>query len=202
MYRPDPKLNTYGELISHTGTSQVDYLYNGRDGVISDSEDLYYMRARYYSTDLRRFLSEVNYTGKYDDILGINLYGYVNGNPVQYVDPSGNEGVMDYGGGGMGGALGIYCGKATSAPDFYTDTQSLAKDVSEGNVGAVVLDAIGMAIIDLDTGTIKAGVSGVKNFLKGGSKIVRKSSEVTNLLDNMPELTGNTRDKLLSTIQN
>ncbi|GEM_PF-5915982 len=35
-----------------------------------------------------------------------------------------------------------------------------------------------------------------------GSKIVGNSSEVTNLLDNMPELTGSTREKLLSIVQN
>ncbi len=45
-------------------------------------------------------------------------------------------------------------------------------------------------------------IENIVDALKGGSKIVGNETEVTSLLDNMPELTGSTRDKLLSTIQN
>lgn len=80
----------YGELLSHNGTSDVVYLYNGRDGVITDDNGLYYMRARYYHPELRRFLSEDEYAGRYDDIFNLNLYTYCEGNPIDFVDPSGN----------------------------------------------------------------------------------------------------------------
>ena len=46
--------DTYGNLVSRTGTSVVIFLYNGRDGVVTDSNGLIYMRARYYSPELRR----------------------------------------------------------------------------------------------------------------------------------------------------
>ena len=39
--------DTYGKCISRTGTSDVIFGYNGRDGVITDSNGLIYMRARY-----------------------------------------------------------------------------------------------------------------------------------------------------------
>ena len=44
-----------------------------------------YNRARYYNPDINRFISEdpIGLAG------GINTYGYVAGNPVSYVDPSG-----------------------------------------------------------------------------------------------------------------
>ena len=84
----------YGELLSRTGTSDVDYLYNGRDGVITDNNGLYQMRARYYDPELRRFLNEDEYAGKYDDILNVNLYAYCEGSPVGFVDPSGNNPVL------------------------------------------------------------------------------------------------------------
>ena len=39
--------DTYGKCISRTGTSDVIFGYNGRDGVVTDSNGLIYMRARY-----------------------------------------------------------------------------------------------------------------------------------------------------------
>ncbi|MGE5417225.1 MAG: DUF6531 domain-containing protein [Acidobacteriota bacterium] len=36
----------YGELVYRLGTTSTPFLYNGRDGVMSDSNGLYYMRAR------------------------------------------------------------------------------------------------------------------------------------------------------------
>ena len=43
--------DTYGKLTERTGTSEIIFLYNGRDGVITDQNGLLYMRARYYSPD-------------------------------------------------------------------------------------------------------------------------------------------------------
>ena len=39
--------DTYGKLENRTGTSEVIFLYNGRDGVVTDSNGLLYMRARF-----------------------------------------------------------------------------------------------------------------------------------------------------------
>ena len=49
--------DTYGKCISRTGTSSVIFGYNGRDGVVTDDNDLIYMRARYYSPEMRRFVN-------------------------------------------------------------------------------------------------------------------------------------------------
>ncbi|TMP83519.1 hypothetical protein CWB73_01420, partial [Pseudoalteromonas phenolica] len=63
--------------------------YNGRDGVITDSNGLIYMRARYYSPELRRFVSKDPIRGDISDLGSLNRYAYVGGDPVNLVDPSG-----------------------------------------------------------------------------------------------------------------
>ena len=47
--------------------------------------NLYYLRARFYSPAIGRFIQEDTYYGD-----GLNLYTYCHNNPVTYVDPSGN----------------------------------------------------------------------------------------------------------------
>ena len=49
--------DTYGKLISRTGSSFVIFGYNGRDGVVTDKNGLIYMRARFYSPDMKRFVN-------------------------------------------------------------------------------------------------------------------------------------------------
>lgn len=60
--------DTYGKLLSRTGTSTVIFGYNGRDGVVTDANGLIYMRARYYSPDMRRFVN-----GEALDVLSVIL---------------------------------------------------------------------------------------------------------------------------------
>jgi RHS repeat-associated protein len=59
--------------------------YTGRE---NDGTGLYYYRARYYDPILKRFVSE--------DPIGlaggdVNLYAYVAGNPIQYIDSDGED---------------------------------------------------------------------------------------------------------------
>ena len=63
--------------------------YNGRDGVLTDPDGLLYMRARYYSPVLKRFLNCDIIDGSIEDSTTLNLYAYVNGNPISFVDPFG-----------------------------------------------------------------------------------------------------------------
>ena len=83
------KYDTYGKLISRTGNSFVILGYNGRDGVVTDRNGLLYMRARYYSPEMRRFINADILHGEISDSTSLNRYSYVNGNPVSFVDPYG-----------------------------------------------------------------------------------------------------------------
>ena len=81
--------DTYGKVIARTGTSDIIFYYNGRDGVATDTNGLFYMRARYYSPDMRRFVNADILHGKISDSTSINRYSYANGNPVSFIDPFG-----------------------------------------------------------------------------------------------------------------
>ena len=68
---------TYGKQISRTGTSDVIFGYNGRDGVVTDKNGLIYMRARYYSPDMRRFINADIIPGKLNNAVTLNRYAYI-----------------------------------------------------------------------------------------------------------------------------
>ncbi|TEB10867.1 RHS repeat-associated core domain-containing protein [Pelotomaculum propionicicum] len=55
-----------------------------------DSNDLIYLRARYYNPATGRFLSQDTFQGKLNDPLSQNRYAYCGNNPVLFVDPTGN----------------------------------------------------------------------------------------------------------------
>jgi len=81
--------SAYGEILSGTGNTDTPFLYNGRDGVMTDANGLYHMRARYYNPQIRRFVSQDILLGVVIDGQSLNRYAYVQGNPVGFVDPLG-----------------------------------------------------------------------------------------------------------------
>ena len=81
--------DTYGKLVTRTGTSKTPFMYNGRDGVITEDNGLYYMRARYYSPVIKRFINADIVAGSIANAVTLNRYAYANCNPVSNVDPLG-----------------------------------------------------------------------------------------------------------------
>ena len=79
---------TYGELLSGDN-STTKFLYNGSYGVMTEDNGLYYMRARYYNPDIKRFINQDVIKGTIADSQSLNRYSYVQGNPVSYIDPFG-----------------------------------------------------------------------------------------------------------------
>ena len=79
--------DSFGNVIAKSGTTENPYLFGGLMGVTCEDEavGLYHMKARYYSSQLKRFISR--------DPLGLeggnNLYAYAENNPLSYVDPHG-----------------------------------------------------------------------------------------------------------------
>ena len=78
----------YGELLSENKCS-IMFLYSGELGVAMDSNGLYYMRARYYNPEIKRFINQDVMTGSITDTPTLNRYAYVNGNPISLNDPFG-----------------------------------------------------------------------------------------------------------------
>ena len=79
----------YGELLEGEYNDTIPFLYNGQYGVTTDANGLYYMRARYYNVDIKRFINQDVLTGTLERISSLNRYSYVEGNPVSYLDPFG-----------------------------------------------------------------------------------------------------------------
>jgi RHS repeat-associated protein len=80
---------TYGEIVARTGTTNTPFLFNGRWGVQTDSNGLYFHRARYYHPGLRRFLNQDSVLGNIVDSASMNRFAYANGCPQSLVDPFG-----------------------------------------------------------------------------------------------------------------
>ncbi len=79
----------YGELLEGEYSDTIPFLYNGQYGVTTDANGLYYMRARYYNVDIKRFINQDVLMGTLERISSLNRYAYVEGNPVSYLDPFG-----------------------------------------------------------------------------------------------------------------
>ena len=88
---------------------------------------LYYLRARYYSTQFGRFWSMDSWEGNLHNPVTQNKYTYGNSNPIQFTDPSGRFGVA-----GSMGAVSI----AMNMSSMQLDAGFAALDASRRLFGS------------------------------------------------------------------
>ena len=86
----------YGEQCGRTGKTRTPFLYNGRYGIETDNNGLYYMRARYYNPDIKRFINQDVIQGSLDNAITLNRFAYANGNPISLIDPFGLAAIPDF----------------------------------------------------------------------------------------------------------
>ena len=110
----------YGSIFTLNGTSDFRPKYTGKE--LDDDLGIYYYDARYYDPSIGRFITADNNMGGHKSQQDVfNRYEYVLGNPVKFIDPSGNisctasgvsfgivgglsGGILLAGGGGFGGS--------------------------------------------------------------------------------------------------
>ena len=135
------------------------FLFNGKYGVASDDNGLYYMCARYYNISIKRFTNQDVVTGSIAESQSLNRYAHVEGNPVSYLDPFGLEplltdGLHDFASGlSATGALvgflnpsvGFYMGEVA----FFFDTGVYINDIFTSKFdGAVVKKALSSTVFN------------------------------------------------------
>ncbi|MBW7454250.1 RHS repeat-associated core domain-containing protein, partial [Paenibacillus sepulcri] len=92
------KLNNYnydifGNISAQTETIEQSFKYSGE--MQDAATGLQYLRARWYDPSIGRFTGEDTVEGQIKNPLSLNLYTYVENNPIIRFDPSGNSWIGD-----------------------------------------------------------------------------------------------------------
>ncbi len=165
----------YGELLSGD-TSGIAFLYNGQYGVITDENSLYYMRARYYNVDIKRFINQDVLTGTITDSPTLNRYSYCEGNPVSLSDPFGLSPRWQ-----VNVACGILDGLMDFAPIIgdYRDIKAGINYIKQGNylMGGLCFAGVMPFIGTVAGATVKAlkGCDRMSDLIKFGTKVTAKT---------------------------
>jgi RHS repeat-associated protein len=157
----------FGKATSSGATSNNSSQYTGRE---NDGTGLYYYRARYYSPNLQRFISEdpIGFLGG-----DANLYAYAANSPTNFIDPSGQwlDTLIDL------GFIGY---------DLYSLATGSRKDLAT-NLAALGLDVAG-ALIPVATGlgagyrAERAAVEGTEVVQRAMSRAELEATQRTGLL--------------------
>jgi RHS repeat-associated protein len=78
----------YGVTVASNPSSNP-FRFIGQHGVMDEGNGLQFMRARYYSASVGRFLSMDQLPGSATDAQTLNRFAYATGEPIMTVDPSG-----------------------------------------------------------------------------------------------------------------
>ena len=125
----------YGSLM-YGDASKTPFLFNGMYGVMSDGNGLYYMRARFYSPEIRRFVNQDVLLGSVFEGQTLNRYAFVTGRPVSFVDPFGLSG-KDTVDGFRDGFVGAIIGGGIAA--IIVATLPVSGPISAGVMTAIAL---------------------------------------------------------------
>ena len=137
---------------------------------------LYFLNARYYCPEWRRFISpdDTAYLDP-ESVNGLNLYAYCNNDPVNYADPSGHLAFFIVTA-IIGAALGL---GITAAVDYIPDQEfnlHWGWYVGAGLLGAAIGAGIGMAVSYYATGSIASSTGKVMSGLFGKTSFYRTMS--------------------------
>ena len=137
----------FGELLNSTGASENRYLFTGEQ--FDSFTGNYYLRARDYNPRSGRLTQMDSFQGLEFDPVTLHKYLYVNADPVNFTDPSGNFGLSN-----------IFAALNTVGTLF--NFASTASDVGAG-IGAFTGDD-GLSLLDLGLIVGTAAIGGGAAF--------------------------------------
>ena len=153
----------FGTITHRTGTTDTPYLYAGQFGIQAESNGLLYMRARYYSPELKRFINSD--PARFDG--GMNWYAYANNSPLMYVDPNGEHPIL------VAVLIGAIIGSAADAGMTAAIDYGQTGSVDWGNIGrSAIRGAIVGGLSTLATpaaGSTIIGLRGLGIATRGGA---------------------------------
>ena len=102
------QFDAFGNQIASTGTTPNNYLFSGEQ--FDNSTGLYQLRARWYRPTVGRFITRDPVEGQPCSPLTLNPYVYAGDDPVDRVDPTGAQAIVEY---------ALLLGSAPKAPKFH-----------------------------------------------------------------------------------
>jgi RHS repeat-associated protein len=139
-YSYDP----FGNTTISGEASDNPFQYTGRE---NDGTGLYYYRARYYSPELQRFISEdpIGFDGG-----DVNLMAYVGNNPVNFVDP-----------------LGLWRWPGSIYDEAMKDAATKFPNSQHNGLGDAYRHCLASCMMTKENGVVSADVSGWANEKRG-----------------------------------
>ncbi|MBT1075745.1 RHS repeat-associated core domain-containing protein, partial [Geobacter grbiciae] len=165
------------------------FKYVGTYGVMSEPNGLYYMKARYYDPSVGRFISEDPKGLSGGDV---NLMAYVQNNPINFIDPTGLDGVN------VLSAITTFAGqlksyldpKATAgqlvtgiAVDSASHLFNIAPNQAVGDIGGLSASAVGARLAVSSGGTGAVALAGFGLGLSIGNAVNHLPVPFTNGLN-------------------
>lgn len=140
----------FGETTFSEGDASSLFKYQGLFGVVTMPNGLSYMRHRWYSADLKRFISQDSVLGDITLPSSLNRYAYARNNPINFNDPQGEFWNV---------VVGAVTGAAFGAVTEIISSGLQSKPVNWNNVAAA---AIGGAVRGalVSSGGVAFGVAG------------------------------------------
>ena len=152
---------------------------NGSYGVVTDENVLYYMWARYYNIDIKRFINQDVVEGSIATSPSLNQYAYCQGNPVKLTDPFGLSPFTSWSvlGHGLLDVLG-FIPVIGAIPDTVNALWYLAEGDHFSAAASFVSAVPGWGDVIGAVGKTAKGCSKVSKMVRYGSKIVGRIGNI------------------------
>lgn len=173
--------DSFGKLANSSGTNSNPFKYVGRYGVMDEGGGLSYVRARYYSPEIGRFLSKDPLTGKDRDGQSLNRYVYALNNSISFIDISGTSTLQIFANIIKGQVLEI---TKDIGEELYLESLRYGPWKHFPKSG-IAVDIEGLGWFLKNTGIVLQGVFTIKDILRNAENLGISSKDILDALVNI-----------------